>query len=272
MAKIGVIHYNWPGLSFLDFLDYAAGIGCTHIELMLDDVWPEDALDARPRQLQEAASRVQREVQAHNLRISALGARNDFVQLDEDAIESQVTRMRRVCAMAEVLGDETVVRAEGGVLKDAVPEDRQWEAMRECFARCIPFLDELEVSLAIDNHGLVTNDGDKLAEMLEHLDHPRIGSNLDTMNFRWAGHDVATCNRFYDRLAPHVLHTHFKDGTGTQAEYSGAALGAGEIDLSHALVALKKSGYNGVYCAEYEGKETDGTGYRKCVEWLRKNT
>jgi sugar phosphate isomerase/epimerase len=271
MAKIGVIHYNWPGFSFQEYLRYAAEIGCTHVELMCGDVWPDHALDASSAELQQAAARVRGEVEAHGLKVSAFGAGNDFVQDSEGEIEAQVARMKRACEITRALGDETVVRSEGGQPKETLSDAQQWASMRVCFQKCIPFLEELGVSLAVDNHGVLTNEGDKLIALLNELDHPRIGSNLDTMNFRWLGNSIEDCNRFYDELAPRVLHAHFKDGFGARAEYKGAALGEGEIDLQHALQQLKAAGFNGVYTAEYEGPELDGTGYRKCVEWLKAN-
>jgi sugar phosphate isomerase/epimerase len=126
--------------------------------------------------------------------------------------------------------------------------------------------------IAIDNHGLITNDGDLLYALVQKIGHPRVGVNLDTMNFRWYGNDIPTCDRFYTALAPHVLHTHMKDGFDSREHYRGAALGQGEIHLDHALQALKAAGYSGVYCAEYEGPEAaEGVGYRKCCEWLQQN-
>jgi sugar phosphate isomerase/epimerase len=269
MAKIGVIHYNWPGFSFEEYLRYAAEIGCTHVELMCSDIWPEHSLDASIAELLQAAKRVRSEVEAHGLKVSALGAGNDFVQDNDGEIETQVARMRRVCEITRALGEETVVRSEGGQPKETLNDEQQWASMRTCFQKCIPFLDELGVSLAIDNHGVLTNEGDKLIALLNELDHPRLGSNLDTMNFRWLGNSLEDCNRFYDALAPRVLHAHFKDGFNAREEYKGAALGEGEIDLLHALQQLKAAGFDGVYTAEYEGSELDGTGYRKCVEWLK---
>jgi sugar phosphate isomerase/epimerase len=271
MAKIGVIHYNWPNFSTDDFLAYAAKIGCTHVELMCYDVWPDVALDGSASELEAAAMRTRRQVEAHGLKVSAFGGNNDFVQESDAAIEEQVERMRRVCIITRALGDDAVVRSEGGAPKEALAPDAQWESMYQCFTRCVPFLDELGVSLAVDNHGVITNDGDKLYNLLERINHPRIGSNLDTMNFRWFGNSLEDCNRFYDKLAPRVLHAHLKDGFGAREEYKGAALGEGEIDLQHALKALKAAGFGGVYTAEYEGTELDGTGYRKCVDWLKQN-
>src|SRR5690606_20102102 len=162
------------------------------------------------------------------------GAGNNFVQSDETQVASQVERMRKVCEIVKVLGPEVVVRSEGGQPSDALTDEQQWASMRNCFEKCIPFLDELEVSLAVDNHGVLTNEGDKSFALLNELDHPRIGSNLDTMNFRWLGNSLEDCNRFYEQLAPRVLHAHLKDGFDGRENYKGAALGEGEIDLEFA--------------------------------------
>jgi len=263
--KIGVIHYNFPGLSFADFLKVAAEAGYGHVELQLPDVWGNDVSDP-----EQNAERVRAQVESHGLKVSALAAHNDFVQLDEAAIQPQIERMKRVCQLARVLGTN-VIRTEGGQPKDGVPQEKWLDAMYGCFARCIPFLEETNVGLAIDNHGLVTNDGDLLHALLKKINHRLVGTNLDTMNYRWFGHDLATCNRFYSMMAPFALHTHLKDGFGSRENYRGAALGEGEIDLAHALKCLRDAGYQGVYCAEYEGLELEGSvGYRKCAAWLKK--
>ena len=264
MSKLGFIHYNWPGFSFDDFLRFAEENGAGYVELQLTDVCEEDNFD------EERAALVRTQVESHGLKVSALAARNDFVQSDPDAVAFQVDRMRRVAHLATVLCDEPILRSEGGAPKDSVPQEYWGDALYECFARCTSFADEMGVTLAIDNHGIVTNDGDLLIALLKRVNHPRIGSNLDTMNFRWADNSIEECNRFYTQLAPFVKHTHLKDGTGSFKEYRGAALGEGEIDLLHALSCLKNTGYSGVYLAEYEGSETaNGVGYGKCLEWMK---
>jgi sugar phosphate isomerase/epimerase len=266
MAKLGFIHYNWPGFSFDEFLRFAQDTGAQYVELQLTDVCEGDNFDP------ERAAQVRGQVESYGLKVSALAARNDFLQSDPDAVAFQVDRMRRVGLLAQILCDEPILRSEGGAPKDDVPRELWGDALYECFARCTDWADELGVTLAIDNHGIVTNDGDLLIALLKRLNHPRIGSNLDTMNFRWADNSIENCNRFYAELAPFVKHTHLKDGSGAFKEYRGAALGEGEIDLQHALTCLKNANYNGVYLAEYEGKETEGAvGYRKCIEWMKAN-
>ncbi|HET6383930.1 MAG TPA: sugar phosphate isomerase/epimerase [Armatimonadota bacterium] len=265
MAKLGVIHYNFPNFSFQDFLVFAADTGYGFVELQLPDVWGKEIDNP-----EQNAEKVRKEVASYGLRVSALAAHNDFVQADEEAISQQVDRMKRVCRLARLLDDEAVIRSEGGQPKASVPQDRWLDAMSTCFTRCVPFVSEMKVGIAIDNHGTVTNDGDLLYALLQRVNHPLIGTNLDTMNYRWYGHDIATCNRFYESLAPYTLHTHLKDGFDSRQNYRGAALGEGEVDLAHALKCLRKAGYQGVYCAEYEGPEAkDGVGYAKCLRWMQ---
>ncbi len=274
MKKIGVIHYNWPDFSFEDFLRTAAEQGYGFVELMLQDILPDGDCSGDDSQMREAAQKVRRQVESHGLQISALGAGNDFAQIDPESIEHQVARMKTVSRLTRELGDETVVRSEGGNYKETIPEGAPevWNAMYECFSRCKPFLDELGVSLAIDNHGLVTNEGDKFIALLDRLDHPRLGSNLDTMNFRWWGNSIETCNTYYTQLAPRVLHVHLKDGFDGRENYKGQALGEGEVDLQHAINALKDVNYSGVFTAEYEGPEPqNGIGYGKCAQWMKQN-
>ncbi len=266
MSKLGFIHYNWPGFSFDDFLKFAADNGAGWVELQLTDVCEDDNFDI------QRAAQVRTQVENHGLKVSALAARNDFLQSDSEAIVFQVQRMQRVAQLAQILCDEPILRSEGGAPKDGIAQDSWGAALYECFSRCTDFADEMGVTLAIDNHGIVTNDGDLLIALLKRLNHPRIGSNLDTMNFRWADNAIEDCNRFYSELAPYVKHTHLKDGSGSFKEYRGAALGEGEINLQHALNCLKNVGYDGIYLAEYEGPETqNGVGYGKCLKWMKAN-
>jgi sugar phosphate isomerase/epimerase len=143
--------------------------------------------------------------------------------------------------------------------------------MAGCLKRCLEFAEEMDIYFAVDNHGLCTNDGDRQLALIQAVGSKRVGVNLDTMNYRWFGHDIPTINRFYEILAPYTFHTHLKDGTGSRANYVGAALGEGEIDLHHAIKCLKQAGYQGVWCAECEAPEPSEVAYRRCLNWMKAN-
>lgn len=263
--KIGVIHYNFPQFNFEQFLDYCPAAGFEYVELSIADVW--NAETANPEAQAEV---VRKQVEARGLKVSALAAGNDFIVLDDAEVTAQVERMKRCVGLAQILG-AGVIRTEGGQPKDSVPEAKWVDAMAGCFARLAEFAEAEEAYFAVDNHGYCTNDGDLQLRLLQAVGSKHVGVNLDTMNYRWFGHEIAAINGFYEKLAPYVFHTHMKDGTGSRENYVGAALGEGEIDLKHALACLKKAGYDGVFCAEYEGTEPTDIGYKKCGDWLHAN-
>ena len=263
--KFGIIHYNAPGDTLEAFLDYAAETGFEAVELQCGDVWPKDCADP-----ESEAERVRGLLSQRGLAISALAAQNDFVLFDADAIRAQVERMARVCRLARLVGT-TVIRTEGGARKEAVPEEREVEAMAGCLQRCAEFVERDGMYLAVDNHGYVTNDAELQLRLFGMVGSPNVGANLDTMNYRWMGHSVETCSRFYDLIAPRTFHVHLKDGTGSQREYVGAVLGEGELELDRAMAALQKAGYDGTLCAEWEGRGDNGVGYAGCLKWMQQN-
>lgn len=259
----GLIHYNQPDLDGLEaFFAFAAGAGFDAVELMPTDVWPQDESNPEGR-----AEAVRKQAEAAGISICAFGAGNDFVYLEESEIEREVRRMERICALAKIMG-ASVIRTEGGRPKDSVPEDRHVEAMAGCLKRCLDFIERDEIVLAVDNHGLVTNDADLQLRLYKEVDSPFVAATMDTMNYRWAGHDLETVSRFYQTVAPYVRHVHLKDGTGSRADYKGEVIGEGEIDIPGAIAILKKAGYSGVWCMEYEGKE-GSAGYARGLEKLK---
>ena len=165
------------------------------------------------------------------------------------------------------------MRSDGGWNRNGdVPED-QWDGMMlEAFKRCADFLEEYDVRIALDNHGISTNDGDWQLSLIER-------GWLGPTRRQFGYHELSLVrtrvdqiDRFYEILAPHVFHTHIKDGTGSRQDYKGAALGEGEIHLDHAVKCLKATGYDGAWTAEYEGRRPRGrAGYEKCYQWLVEN-
>jgi len=263
--NLGIIHYNTPGGSLEAFLDYAAETGFEAVELQSADVWPADC--DNPEKQAEAARKM---VETRGMVVSALAAQNDFVVVEPQVISYQVERMERIGRLAQILGTN-IIRSEGGARKDEVALEDEPNAMIECFKRCGEFMERDGVLLALDNHGFVTNDAELELRIFEKVGSPNLGANLDTMNYRWMGHSIETCNRFYDLIAPRTFHVHLKDGTGSIEKYVGSVLGDGELDVAYSVQALQKAGYNGTYCAEWEGKGESATGYAGCLQWMKKN-
>lgn len=267
-AKIGVIHYNWPGYDLEGFAARASEIGYEYCELQINDIW-----DGQSKDGEKTAEQTRRMLENHGIQVSAVAAGNDFLQADPKDLQAQIERYRYVCRIIPHAGTD-IVRTDGGWNRDNQVPQEKWDAMLvDAFKRCSEFLEELDVRIALDNHGTSTNDGDWQLSLIQRVGSSRLGVNLDTMNYRWFGHELDRIDHFYTILAPHVFHTHMKDGTGSRQNYKGAALGEGEINLEHAVQCLKKVGYQGAWTAEYEGPEAaGGVGYEKCYQWLATHT
>lgn len=261
--KYGVIHYNTPGANLEEFLAWASDSGFDCTELEIPDIWPQDEENPEKR-----AEEVRALLEKYSMAPTELAAHNDFNVVDPDAVDFQINRMKRIFNLAEIAGFK-IIRTEGGSPKDTISEDQVAGALANCLKRCIPFTEEKQISMAVDNHGYLTNNADLLYNVLTEVNHPLIGSNLDTMNYRWYGYSIEELDAVYKRIAPFVKHTHLKDGTGTRDAYKGAALGEGEIHLEYAVKVLKEAGYKGPWIAEYEGPEGDGVGYKKCLAWMK---
>jgi sugar phosphate isomerase/epimerase len=264
--KYGVIHYNAPGgTNLVEFLDWVAESGFDCTELQCPDVWPKGE-----EQPEKRAEEVLKLLQERNLECSAVSLHNDFVVLAAEDVEFQVARSKRMAQVIQVMGCN-ILRTEGGAPKESVSRDRYVEAMAGCLKRCAEWAEPMGVKLAVDNHGIVSNNMQVMLDTLRAVNSPAIGTNLDTMNVRWFGNSLPEIDKYYEEIAPFVMHTHMKDGFGWREGYRGAALGEGEINLKKAVDECKKAGYNGPWVAEYEGPEGDGVGYRKCLAWMKAN-
>ncbi len=260
MHSYGLIFYNFGDMTLDQFLDYARDQGFSHVELFIRHIWNEQENTTRIDEVRSA-------LESRGLKLGALSALNDFIVLDSQAVEAQVNRMGRVVEIAKEMG-VNVLRTEGGSPKQEVPEEKWVDAMAECLKRCREFIEPAGVHLAVDNHGIVTNDADLQIDLLERVDSPFVGASLDTMNYRWMGHDLETIRGYYKKIAPYTRYTHFKDGRGARKEYRGMALGEGEIELDYAFECLREAGYSGVWSVEYEGPNAI-EGYAKGLQWLK---
>lgn len=265
--KIGVIHYNWPGYDLEGFAARAVEIGFEYCDLMLPDIWDDESTDG-----EKSAEKTRKLLDKHGLKVSAVGSANDFLQADPAVLDAQIERYKSVCRLVPILGTD-VVRTEGGWNREGLVPQDQWDTMLvDAFKRCADFLEPLNVRIALDNHGDATNNGEWQVSLIERVGSDRLGVNLDTMNYRWFGHDLETVDRYYEILAPHAFHIHLKDGTGSRRTYQGKVLGEGEIHLSHAVKCLKEAGYDGAWTVEYEGGDREGAaGFAKCYEWMCQN-
>jgi len=265
VSKIGVIFYNFPGFTLESFFAWCQRTGAGWVEILLPTIEKAGGLE-------QGTELVASLCEKHGVRISQVSACNDFLQKTRDEVSAQAALVGKAARTARLLGAD-LVRIDGGWEKPGVERKDYRELVLTGFSLALEYAEKENVRLAFDNHGVVTNDHYFQLEILGKLRTPRLGLNLDTMNYRWFGYPVEELRTVFRTMAPFVFHTHMKDGRVVEQpekRYAGAALGEGEVPLDVAISALKSCGYHGVWCAEYEGPEKENAvGYEKCVRWLK---
>ncbi len=250
MKKIGVIAYNFSFKSIEDIFKWCEENFVEYVEIFIDD-------------LEEAKKLIKK----YNVNVSQVSARNDFVQKTKEDFLNQVKKIGELCKNIKEM-DCNLIRIDGGSPKEGVDSKNYKNLIIEGIKRSVGIAEKENVYLALDNHGLLTNDYEFQLEIFNKINSKFLGANLDTMNYRWYGYPVEKLIEIYKLIAPYALHTHIKDGVGSRENYIGKVLGQGEVPIVDAIKILKDNNYKGVLCIEYEGKDKE-IGYKKCVEFLK---
>ncbi|MGC8976775.1 MAG: sugar phosphate isomerase/epimerase family protein [Candidatus Ratteibacteria bacterium] len=250
MDKIGVIFYNFSFQDLKSFLEWCNEVGVEYAEIY-------------NKYLPQASQLIKK----YNVKISQVSAGNDFVQKTKEELLNQVKMVSELCKKVKDIGCNQI-RIDGGWPKEGLDSSKYKELILEGVKRVVEYAEKENVYLALDNHGIITNDYELQLEIFEKINSKYLGANLDTMNYRWYGYPVENLKEIYKLIAPYTLHTHIKDGIGTRENYRGMVLGEGEIPVVEAIKILKEKNYKGVWCIEYEGKDKEA-GYKKSVEFLK---
>jgi sugar phosphate isomerase/epimerase len=196
--------------------------------------------------------------------------------------EVRITAVRRLAGdlrLAAELGAKTVLVIPGFPRPETPHEtQRQWfaQALKES-------LDEsarLGVTMTVANVGwqpVVYGTSDQILEITETAG-PRLKVTYDVGNFLLAGEDNL---RAMSRVAPRMVHVHFKDWKivptaapsafpGVDGRlYEGEVLGDGVLNLPAALAQLKEIGYRGWISVEYEGTGEPHDAAERGIAYLR---
>ena len=175
MAKIGAIHYNWSGCDLEGFAQRASEIGYRYCELQIGDIW--DGESKNGKQTAETTRGI-----VGQIRDASLGG--------SGRQRLPASRQPRLGRANRALPLRLPNRHGHRALRRRLEPQRRgarrpWDGMLlEAFKRCADFLEEYDVRIALDNHGISTNDGDWQLSLIERVGSDRLGVNLDTMNYR----------------------------------------------------------------------------------------
>lgn len=228
------------------------------------------SLDAHPARFREM-------VQTHNLTLTAVCAHANL--LDPTAPDTYGTaQVIKAIRLARDLGVKQVITTEGDPkteFGESLSADERSFSIAEKLYWPVRWAEELGIELLLETHGVVTDDIQATAAILERLGHPdTVGLNLDTGNLWLGGGDnIEYIRKFGDR----IKHVHWKDLEAEWEPKRGQkfgcgmaliALGDGVIGLPEIAAELKNHGFDGPTTLEIFGAEAVQTSAERLRQWF----
>ncbi len=221
-------------MEMFDFVDLAADLGLDAVE-PTSYYFPSD-VDA------SYLNRLKRHAFLLGLDISGTAIGNDFCLPEGSERATQIKLAKTWIERAAIL-DAPVIRFFAGRVPNGDTEKAAVARAIEGFNEVLPFAEEKGVILALENHGGITATADQMLKLVQGIDHPNFGVNLDSGNFRTADPygDLA-------RLAPYAVNVQIK----TEMTLNGRKQ---EADLAKLVQILRDVKYSGYIVLEYEAAE-----------------
>jgi sugar phosphate isomerase/epimerase len=199
---------------------------------------------------------------------TSLGGYSSFAQVTDEGLQTQIEQLVGYCDVARQMRIP-VVRAFAGDVVEGHNLDELYPRLVAGFKAVTSRIAGWGVRIGIENHSRLINDGDLLWGLIHDVGSPDLGMTLDTGNFCWAGHSIATAERFFEKLAPLTVNVHIKDGRFIENEWVLYPAGRGDLDLAGLFAALAQAGYAGPILSEYEGRADFTASTLESVAYLR---
>lgn len=200
---------------------------------------------------------IKAQMEQYGLTISSYSISNDFVHCE--SLESEIDRVKRGIDSALFYG-ANVVRVFSANPKEGMDFESCFQLIVNAFKQCVPYAEEKQVVLALENHGVMAGKSTQVLRLLESVGSSWLKSTSDTGNFLLVNEAPYEAIK---RLLPHIGLVHFKDFMETPSgryetidhskRFDGCELGKGEVPLEKIVRLLKDSGYEGHISIEYEG-------------------
>jgi sugar phosphate isomerase/epimerase len=233
-----------PGWEWTKVLAYAQSNGFAAIELR--GIMGQMDLPSRPEFAPGQVATSKRQVADHGLRISDLGCSAEMHVSDPTERAKQLADGRRFIDLASTL-EVPYVRVFGNQIQG--PRE-------EVIARVVDGLRQLGeyggpkgVTVIIESHGQFV-DSPTLKEVLTRADSKYVALLWDAHHTYVDGHEQP--EHTVGELGKWIRHTHLKDSIQDGKDRKYVLPGTGDVPMERQIMALRKIGYKGYYCFEWE--------------------
>ena len=226
-----------PAMDMFRFAELAADLGVDAIE-PTSYYFPTDVDDAY-------LAKFKRHAFVLGLDISGTAIGNNFCLPAGPKRDEQLQLARTWIDRSAAMG-APVIRVFAGNAPKGDGDDLAFERTVAGMKESLEYAAKKGVVLALENHGGITASADGLLKLVQAIDSPYFGVNLDTGNFHSEDPyaDIA-------RLAPYALNVQVK----TELRRKGSANPKEEADFSKIIGILRDAKYSGYVALEYEAAE-----------------
>jgi len=263
--------------TFEKCLDWAQKNGVRHIECgLIDGVSWMHGLGYLPHlSVIDDPVLLRRKMEKYGVKFSQLDAA--FPLSGKDGPLYGVPYVMNAIRYAKLADCPRVCTTDGLFQPEGLTDDEAMALMKRSYEQIIEVAEAYEIDITIEIHGYFTNNIDRLGQMLEFVDSPRLRLNLDTGNSFIAGGNPVD---FAKRFAKKVSHVHIKDvsrelaekcrgnDTGIAMSHSAIGDGVNAENIRQTLDILHQSGFNGPISMECEGQ--GGPLIERSLAWIRK--
>jgi len=236
-------------IDLFQFLDFCADLGCLGAELT--SYYFPSTFD------QDFLLQLKRHAFMRGIAISGTAVGNQFTDHPGPARQAQIAHVKKWIDHAAVMGAPHI-----RVFAGNAPNQGTWkEAVVRCIEglkACCDYAAQKGVFLGIENHGGIVAEADPLIEIVESIDSPWLGINLDTGNFH-------TDDPYGDleKCAPYAVNVQLK------VEIAPRGQSKSPSDLPRLVNILRKANYQGFVVLEYEAAEDPWRAIPKHIQTLK---
>ena len=246
-------------------IEHAASLGFAGVEVL-----HRQMTDESPSYL----NRLKRSALERGIALIMFSIHQDFVSPWADERAQAIRHTQYGIEMAQRLGIPAVrinsgrwrtIRLFDDLMKakgdePPIPGYTEADAIQWCIdsmAACMPAAEKAGVMLMLENHWGITTKVDNLLRIVDGVNSPWLGINLDIGNFPVDPYPEI------EKLAARAGIVHFKTYFGGGEYYT--------LDLDYKRIAgiLRKAGYKGYISLEMEGKEPPETAVAKSLAVMR---
>jgi sugar phosphate isomerase/epimerase len=222
-------------IDLFQFLDYCAEQGCQGAELTsyyFPKPLPEQFL-----------IRLKRHAFLRGIEISGTAVGNTFTDPKGDKRSQEIALVKRWIDHAQEMGAPHV-RVFAGSAPRGMEKGQAKKLCIEGLEDCCSYAAAKGIFLGLENHGGIVAEAQDLLEIVQAVDSPALGINLDTGNFN-------TSDPYADleRCAPYAINVQLKGELHPRGQPKTAA------DLTRLVRILREANYQGYVALEYESAE-----------------